>query len=48
MTVTYKDKSMKYRYYDELTQVEKDYLADKAFFEIFEKMKKHYLATQAY
>ena len=39
---------MKYRYYDELTQVEKDYLADKGFFEIFEKMKKHYPATQAY
>ena len=40
MTVIYKDKDMKYRYYDELTQVEKDYLADKAFFEIFEKMCK--------
>ena len=39
---------MKYRYYDDLSQVEKDYLADKAFYEIFEKMKKHYPPMQAF
>jgi len=39
---------MKYRYYDDLSQIEKDYLADKAFYEIFEKMKKCYPIAQAY
>lgn len=39
---------MKFRFYDDLSQIEKDYLADKAFFEIFEKMKKAYPVAQAY
>lgn len=39
---------MKYRYYNDLSQFEKDYLADKAFYEIFEKMKKCYPIAQAY